>query len=119
MRSSVGLPANATGGAGKGKAEETVEAWYAGHRTTRAAGKARTQAALDAQRGKLRARRQDEDVVLEIMRSIAAATTGDEAMRNATRREIKRRLGEGGYTEAEKAARGAAARVPAARSSGG
>lgn len=77
-------------------AEETVQAWYAGHRTRRSAGQPDALGRGGKELAKLR---MNDALALEIFQDMAARRTGNEKLRKASKRELRRQLGAKIYAE--------------------
>jgi len=83
-------------------AQETLEAWYAGYRTRRAAGVSDViETGARPARAKV-----DEALMLDTMQEVAVRRTGNEILRKASRRDLRRTLGGPTYTEIETIAKG-------------
>jgi len=95
---------SATAGEAIDRAEATVAAWYEGYPNTRPAGAAKAKADRDAELEKARARRSVQRTTLDAIRAAAAAATGDDSLRGASRREIRRKLGDARFDAVEKMA---------------
>ena len=80
-------------------AQETLEAWYAGYRTRRAAG------VSDVIERPARAKI-DEALILDTMQEVAVRRTGNAELRKASRRDLRRTLGGPTYAEIETIAKG-------------
>ena len=79
-------------------AEETIQAWYAGHRTRRSAGMPDA-LGRGATSKSIAEKRVQDAVANEVLADMAARRTGNEKLRKASRRELRRQLGAAIFAE--------------------